>query len=65
MTHLAQVASCAHHHFEVSKKEQSGTTRSDIRALDDEQRIQEIARMLGGLNISVTTLKHAEEMLKH
>lgn len=65
VTHLAQVASCAHHHFEVSKKEQSGTTRSDIRALDDEQRIQEIARMLGGLNISATTLKHAEEMLKH
>lgn len=65
VTHLAQVASCAHHHFEVSKKEQSGSTRSDIQALDDEQRVQEVARMLGGLNISETTLKHAEEMLKH
>ena len=65
VTHLAQVASCAHHHFEVSKKEQSGMTRSDIRALDGEQRIQEIARMLGGLNISATTLQHAKEMLKH
>lgn len=65
VTHLAQVASCAHHHFEVSKEEQNGITRSDIRALDDEQRIHEIARMLGGLTISETTLKHAEEMLKH
>ena len=65
VTHLAQVASCAHHHFEVSKQEKAGTTRSDIHVLDDEQRIQEIARMLGGLNISETTLKHAEEMLKH
>lgn len=65
VTHLAQVASCAHHHFEVSKKEQSGITRSDIKALSDEQRVQEVARMLGGLNISETTLKHAEEMLRH
>ena len=65
VTHLAQVASCAHHHFEVSKQEKAGTTRSDIHVLDYEQRIQEIARMLGGLNISETTLKHAEEMLKH
>ena len=40
-------------------------TRSDILALSEEQRVQEIARMLGGLNISETTLRHAEEMLKH
>lgn len=65
VTHLAQVASCAHHHYEVKKQEQSGITRSDIRALDEEQKVQEIARMLGGLNISETTLKHAKEMLKH
>ncbi|NLJ52159.1 MAG: DNA repair protein RecN [Alcaligenaceae bacterium] len=65
VTHLAQVASCAHQHFEVRKKEQSGMTRSDILALSEEQRVQEIARMLGGLNISETTLRHAEEMLKH
>lgn len=65
VTHLAQVASCAHHHFEVSKEEQAGKTRSAIQVLDDKQRVQEIARMLGGLNISETTLKHAEEMLRH
>src|SRR5699024_10226672 len=65
VTHLAQVASCAHHHFEVSKKAQEGMTRSDITALDDQQRVQEIARMLGGLNISDTTLQHAKEMLTH
>lgn len=65
VTHLAQVAACAHHHFEVSKEEQGGSTRSSIRPLDDPQRVQEVARMLGGLNISETTLKHAEEMLKH
>ena len=65
VTHLAQVASCAHQHFEVSKQEQSGITRSDIKALNEEQRVQEIARMLGGLSISETTLKHAEEMLQH
>lgn len=65
VTHLAQVASCAHHHFEVSKEERAGKTRSAIQVLDDKQRVQEIARMLGGLNISETTLKHAEEMLRH
>ena len=65
VTHLAQVAACAHHHFEVSKEEQDGTTRSSIKPLNEQQRIHEVARMLGGLNISETTLKHAAEMLKH
>lgn len=65
VTHLAQVAACAHHHFEVSKEAQGGVTRSAIRPLDDEQRIDEVARMLGGLNISDTTRQHAKEMLQH
>ncbi|WP_159991996.1 DNA repair protein RecN [Pelistega ratti] len=65
VTHLPQVAACGHHHFEVSKTQENGETRSAILALDYPNRIEEIARMLGGVHITDTSREHAEEMLKH
>lgn len=63
VTHLPQVAACASAHFQVSKRESRGTTRSAIEALDAPARVEEIARMLGGINITETTRNHAREML--
>lgn len=62
VTHLPQVASQAHHHLYV-KKDQTETTSSTVSLLDNKERIEEVARMLGGVNITANTLAHAEEML--
>ena len=63
VTHLPQVAACADHHLLVSKQQQDGTTLSSVSAVLGEQRVSEIARMLGGEKLSGTTLAHAREML--
>jgi DNA repair protein RecN (Recombination protein N) len=63
VTHLPQVASQGNQHFEVSKTQENGKTFSQITALDHKQRVEEIARMLGGLEITATTRKHARELL--
>lgn len=63
VTHLPQVASQANQHFQVSKRNAGGRTLSSIDALDAKERIEEIARMLGGLEITATTRKHARELL--
>ena len=63
VTHLPQVASRGMRHFQVSKQSDANSTTSRITALDHPGRIEEIARMLGGLNITATTRKHAQEML--
>jgi DNA repair protein RecN (Recombination protein N) len=63
VTHLPQVAASAANHFQISKVMDAGQARSRVNALDKSQRIEEIARMLGGVKITDTTLKHAEEML--
>lgn len=63
VTHLPQVASRGMRHFQVSKQSDDLGTRSQIIVLDHPGRVEEIARMLGGLNITATTRKHAEEML--
>jgi DNA repair protein RecN (Recombination protein N) len=63
VTHLPQVASQGNQHFQVSKRNQSGKTVSQIEALDSKARVEEIARMLGGLEITATTRKHARELL--
>ena len=62
VTHLAQVAASAHHHLVVSKAVQSGQATSDIRLVDGSERVQEVARMLGGA-ISDTSRAHAQAML--
>jgi DNA repair protein RecN (Recombination protein N) len=65
VTHLPQVAACAHHHFEVQKKQGKKETVSRIDLLNDHARTEEIARMLGGVKITETTRQHAREMLTH
>jgi len=64
ITHLPQVASLAQQHLQVSKTQDDGVTLSHIASLDDDARIEEIARMLGGLEITDTTRQHAKEMLR-
>lgn len=63
ITHLPQVAALGQHHLRVSKSLVNEQTLSKIEVLDDAQRIEEVARMLGGLAITDTTRKHATEML--
>ncbi|MFZ4692475.1 MAG: DNA repair protein RecN [Burkholderiaceae bacterium] len=64
VTHLPQVASQAGHHFQVSKGSTAeGRTVSRITPLSAAERVEEIARMLGGLEITATTRKHARELL--
>ena len=63
VTHLPQVAACANWQWQVSKSAQDGQVRSRVRALDDAARVEEIARMLGGVDITEITRDHAREML--
>ncbi|MEQ1529911.1 MAG: DNA repair protein RecN [Methylococcales bacterium] len=63
VTHLPQVAAQAHQHLYVAKNNQSDITSSNVSLLAQDQRIEEIARMLGGVNITANTLAHAKEML--
>lgn len=63
ITHLPQVAAVAAHHWRVSKREAAGATVSSVDPLSPGQRVEEIARMLGGVSITDTTRRHAAEML--
>ena len=63
VTHLAQVASLANHHFRISKVTDGKATRTGIHELDHDERIDELARMLGGVDITEKTRDHAAEML--
>ncbi len=63
VTHLPQVAACADQHFVVAKALKDGSTCSEVRVVAGEQRVAEIARMLGGERLSSTSLAHAQEML--
>ena len=63
VTHLAQVATQGHQHFCVSKVSDGNSTQTRIDALDDKSRRDEIARMLGGIDITRETLAHAKQML--
>ncbi|MFP5440232.1 MAG: DNA repair protein RecN [Gammaproteobacteria bacterium] len=63
VTHLAQVAACGHQHLRVEKRSDGKQTASAVIALKQKERVQEIARMAGGLTITPEALKHAEAML--
>ena len=63
VTHLPQVAACADHHLVVSKRADKAGTTSTVEPVNGEQRVAEVARMLGGERLSGTTLAHAKEML--
>jgi DNA repair protein RecN (Recombination protein N) len=63
VTHLPQVASCADQQWQVAKDSRNGKVSSRVAVLDKTARVEEIARMLGGVKITETTRKHAAEML--
>lgn len=63
ITHLPQVAACGDQHWQVAKSMVNGTVASKVTVLDKTQRVEEVARMLGGVKITDTTRRHAAEML--
>lgn len=63
VTHLPQVAAQGDHHFHISKKSDGEQTRTQVAVLSSLERVEEIARMLGGVKITETTRDHAKEML--
>lgn len=63
VTHLPQVASRANQQWSVHKETRGGSIRSTVAVLNEDARVEEIARMLGGLAITATTRRHAAEML--
>ena len=63
VTHLPQVASQGHHHLRVTKLTDGRTTRTSLTELSPEDRIEELARMLGGLDVTAKAREHAREML--
>ena len=63
ITHLPQIAAFADHHFAVEKTTARGRTRSTARRLRAEERSDEIARMLGGVNVTAEAKQHAEQLL--
>ena len=64
VTHLAQIAGFADHHYAVAKSEKNGRVSTDIRELDVEQRAREIGRMLSGDQITPEALRQAEQLMQ-
>ncbi|HEY8507796.1 MAG TPA: DNA repair protein RecN [Steroidobacteraceae bacterium] len=64
VTHLPQVASQGHHHLRVTKITDGKTTRTSLTELSGDERVEELARMLGGVEITAKAREHAREMLK-
>jgi DNA repair protein RecN (Recombination protein N) len=62
ITHLPQIAACADHHFVVRKQPARGRTRSSAERLSDAERIEELARMVGGARITDEARRHAAEL---
>jgi DNA repair protein RecN (Recombination protein N) len=64
VTHLPQVASLADHHFRISKISDGKSTKTVVTHLGNDERVEELARMLGGVEITARTREHAAEMLR-
>jgi DNA repair protein RecN (Recombination protein N) len=64
ITHLPQIASFADRHFVIEKREAAGRAKTSIRVLSQNERTEEIARMLSGATLTQASLQHAEQMLK-
>jgi DNA repair protein RecN (Recombination protein N) len=64
VTHLPQIAAFADQHFLVEKQERQGKTKTSVRLLREEERAEEVARMISGAKLTDTSLRHAEQMLK-
>jgi len=63
ISHLPQVAAKGSHHFKVFKETKNESTFTQLKKLKPEERIQEVAQMLGGEEISETAIQHAKELL--
>lgn len=63
VTHLPQIASMADMHFYISKQTIGDKTNTHIKMLNNDEKVEEIARMLGGVKLTELTLKHADEMI--
>ena len=63
ITHLPQVAAKGNHHYNIYKYESLGTTNTEIKKLNDRERVEEIAKMLSGDKISSSALNHAKQLL--
>lgn len=64
VTHLPQVASQGHNHLRVAKLTDGRTTRTTVAELTNDERVEELARMLGGVEVTAKAREHAREMLK-
>jgi DNA repair protein RecN (Recombination protein N) len=64
VTHLAQIATFADHHYLIEKKQAAGRSRTTVRLIEGEERTEEVARMLSGAKLTDTSRKHAEQMIK-
>ena len=64
ITHLPQIAAFADQHFLIEKAERGGRIHTGVRLMEPAERIEEIARMLSGANLTETSRRHAEQMLK-
>ncbi len=64
VTHLAQIAGFANHHYAVSKRERKGRTTTQIEELGPEERAREVGRMLSGEQITEEALRHAEQLIQ-
>jgi DNA repair protein RecN (Recombination protein N) len=64
VTHLPQIAAFADQHFLVEKQERKGKTKTSVRLLGDQERTEEVARMLSGAKLTETSLRHAEQLLQ-
>jgi DNA repair protein RecN (Recombination protein N) len=63
VTHLPQVACQAHHHLRVTKLTDGRTTRTTLTELNANDRVEELARMLGGIEVTAKAREHARDML--
>ncbi len=64
ITHLPQIAAFGDQHFVIEKTVKAGRTQTEVRLMEDEGRVEEIARMLSGEKLTATSLKHAEQLLE-
>ena len=64
ITHLPQIAACGRYNFRIFKESGEDTTKTDIKLLSGDEKVDEIARLLGGTNVTDTTRKSAEELIK-
>ena len=64
ITHSPQIAALADHHFRIAKREIDGRNETSLKLLTESERIEEIARILGGINVTETQRQNAKELIE-